>query len=180
MVDTAAPTKANRKGLAIAAMVLGIVALVFFIWGFLSIPLAILAIIFGAVSIRSSDRGKALAGLITGIVALILSLLVIFVAFAALPSLQGSQRDMVRRNDISVLNMQIINFQMNNRGQLPTAADLDITTTSAIDTIAEGGSPSDNTAAYVTGEDCEGVSDPNGYAISMLLEDGSPYCLDAN
>jgi type II secretory pathway pseudopilin PulG len=180
MVDTAAKTKANRKGLAIAAMVLGIVALVFFIWGFLSIPLAILAIIFGAVSIRSSDRGKALAGFITGIVALILSLLVIIVAFAALPSLQRSQRDTLRKNDISELNRQIINFQGNNRGQLPAAANLDTATVSAIDTITEGGIPTETSAAYVTGEDCEGASDPNGYAISMLLEDGSPYCLDAN
>ena len=65
----------NRKGLAIAAMVLGIVSIVFFCVWYISIPCAILAIIFGILSIKSTRRGMAIAGISTGAVGFVLMLL---------------------------------------------------------------------------------------------------------
>lgn len=56
----------DRKGLAIAAMVLGIVSLVLFCIWYISIPCAILAIIFGILSLKSTKRGMAIAGISTG------------------------------------------------------------------------------------------------------------------
>ena len=41
--------------------------------------------------------------------------------FIALPALQRSQRDTQRKNDMSRLVTQIINYQSNNRGALPEA-----------------------------------------------------------
>ena len=66
----------DRKGLAIASMVLGIIALVFFWLWCISIPCGILSIIFGILAIKSTGKGMAIAGLITGSIGLILSILI--------------------------------------------------------------------------------------------------------
>lgn len=73
--------KKERKGFCIAAMVLGIIALVlFFIW-YISIPCAILAIIFGILGIKTVHRGMAIAGLVTGIVGLVIWIFLIVITF---------------------------------------------------------------------------------------------------
>ena len=70
VIETKKETKKESKGLAIAAMVLGIIALVFFCAWPISIPCAILAIIFGAVQIKKAGRGMAIAGLVMGIISI--------------------------------------------------------------------------------------------------------------
>lgn len=74
-------TKKDRKGLAIAAMVLGIVSLVLFCIWYISLPCAILAIIFGIIAIKSSKRGMAIAGISTGAVGAILMILLYVIVF---------------------------------------------------------------------------------------------------
>lgn len=69
--------KKNRKGFCIASMVLGIIALVLFCIWYLSIPCAILAIIFGVLGIKSTGKGMAIAGLVTGSIGLIVSIAII-------------------------------------------------------------------------------------------------------
>lgn len=72
--------KKERKGFCIAAMVLGIIALVFFCIWYLSIPCAILAIIFGILGINTNHKGMAIAGLVTGIIGIVIwSILIILV-----------------------------------------------------------------------------------------------------
>ncbi len=75
------------KGLATAAMVLGIIGLLFSLLGclwFLGTPLNILAIIFGAVASAKAKRqeaggeGMAKAGLVCGIIGMIVIILWIF------------------------------------------------------------------------------------------------------
>jgi len=69
----------DRKGFAIASMILGIVSIVLFCLWFISIPCGILAIIFGVISIKSTGKGMAIAGIITGgIGLLILSIIITF------------------------------------------------------------------------------------------------------
>ncbi|MCR5666596.1 MAG: DUF4190 domain-containing protein [Eubacterium sp.] len=64
-------------------MVLGIISLVVFCLGF-NIILAILAIIFGAIALRKSDkRGMAIAGIVTGIISIVLFVLVCLVVGAS-------------------------------------------------------------------------------------------------
>jgi uncharacterized membrane protein len=55
--------------MAIAALVLGILGLACFFFPPLAIVCAVLAIIFGALGLKSARRGLALAGLIMGVVA---------------------------------------------------------------------------------------------------------------
>ncbi len=69
--------KKERKGFCIASMVLGIVALVFFCIWYVSIPCAILAIIFGILGIKTATRGMAIAGLVTGSIGLAISIILI-------------------------------------------------------------------------------------------------------
>ena len=74
------PTK-ERKGFCIAAMVLGIIALVFFCVWYISIPCAILAIVFGVLGIKTIHKGMAIAGLVTGIIGLVIWAILIVLIF---------------------------------------------------------------------------------------------------
>ena len=70
-------SKKDRKGFCVASMVLGIIALVFFCVWYLSIPCAILAIIFGVLGVKSTGKGMAIAGLVTGSIGLVVSIFII-------------------------------------------------------------------------------------------------------
>lgn len=65
----------QNDGRATAALVLGIVAIVFFFTAIGGILFGIIAIILGALSIKGSSSGRAKAGIVCGIVGLILSIL---------------------------------------------------------------------------------------------------------
>ena len=67
----------ESKGLSIASMVLGIVSIVLFCVSYLSIPCAILALIFGFVGRKKGGKGMATAGIVLGIIALGLDILAI-------------------------------------------------------------------------------------------------------
>lgn len=67
----------ESKGLSIASMVLGIVSLALFCVYYLSIPCAILALIFGFIGRKRGAKGMAITGIVLGIVALGLDLLII-------------------------------------------------------------------------------------------------------
>lgn len=77
----------ESKGLSIAAMVLGIISLVLFCIWYISIPCAILAIIFGIVGKKKGGRGMATAGLVLGIIALSILALIYILAIAGLATL---------------------------------------------------------------------------------------------
>lgn len=67
----------ESKGLSIAAMVLGIVSLVMLCLWYISIPCAILAIIFALVGRKKGGKGMATAGLVLGIIALVLDVVIV-------------------------------------------------------------------------------------------------------
>lgn len=73
----------NQKtpGLSIAAMVLGIVSLVTWCAWFISIPCAILALIFGILGVKKPGKGMAIAGTITGGIALAIWVIMFIGAF---------------------------------------------------------------------------------------------------
>ena len=103
--ETNEPEK-DRKGFAIASMVLGIIALVLFCIVYISIPCAILALIFGILSVKSSKRGMAIAGITTGAIGFILTVLLyvfIFVVvgvgtYTGLDSLQDALEEYEHNN----------------------------------------------------------------------------------
>jgi hypothetical protein len=80
-VQSQPPTK--KTGFATAALVLGIIGLVFAfipIFGiFIAIPLGVLAVIFAVIGLVKKNKGLSIAGLITGALAILLSI-VMFVA----------------------------------------------------------------------------------------------------
>ncbi len=73
--------KQEKKGFCIASLVLGIVTLIFFCLWYISIPCGILAIIFGILGIKSTSKGMAIAGLITGSIGLLISTLIVIFLF---------------------------------------------------------------------------------------------------
>lgn len=166
----------ESQGLAIASLVLGILAIITCLVWYIGIVLGVLAIIFGAVSVKKRGRKKAIAGIVTGSIGVILSLLIVWVVSAALPSLQKSQRDTARKNDVSALVTDVLSFQTENQGQLPSANDLTTSNFAQVTSITSEGEPTTDKAVFRTGTNCDGVSSARNYSITILLENGSPYC----
>lgn len=164
------------QGLSIASLVLGILAIITCLVWYISIVLGVLAVIFGVVSVKKRGRKKAIAGIVTGSIGIILSLLIIWVVQAALPSLQQSQRDTARKNDVTVLATDVTSFQTENRGQLPNASDLATSSLAQVASVAGDGEPTTERAVFEAGTNCDGTSSTRAYAITILLENGSPYC----
>ena len=77
-VEVVKEPEKDKRGFSIAALVLGIIAIVLCCIWYISIPCGILAIIFGIVGIKSSKKGMSIAGLVTGAIGLIISVLIFF------------------------------------------------------------------------------------------------------
>lgn len=71
--------QAEKKGLSIASMVLGIVGLVCCCFWYIAIPCSILAIIFGILGKKKGGKGMAIAGLVLGIIAIALFIILILI-----------------------------------------------------------------------------------------------------
>lgn len=69
----------KKKNFSIAALVLGIVALVLSCIWHISIPCAILAIIFGVLGIKSSKKGMSIAGITTGAIGMFICIAILIV-----------------------------------------------------------------------------------------------------
>ena len=176
-MDNQPTTQPKQSGLATAARVLGVISIATFVLWLLSIPLGILAIIFGAVSLKSGGKGKV--GLILGIIGVVLSILSFVLIFTAIPNLQKAQRDSLRKYDVSQISTDITSYQSQNKGTLPDPASIPITNLSYVTSISGSGSPTETTAIYTVGVDCNGQkTSARSYAISILLENKSTYCQD--
>lgn len=72
----------EKKGFSITSMVLGIVSIVFCCVTYISVPCAILAIIFGVIGKKRGAKGMATAGFVLGIVTLSLGVLFMLSIFS--------------------------------------------------------------------------------------------------
>ena len=88
------PQQKSNDGMAIAAMVLGIIGFLISCCWFLSVPMAILAVVLGAVSLKKAKSGMAIAGIILGAVTLVAVLVVYVFAGLAAPQIL----DEIRKN----------------------------------------------------------------------------------
>lgn len=79
--STQQPVKDEKNGLCIASMVLGIISIVCILVWFISVPCAILAIIFGCIGHKSSKKGMAIAGIVTGSISAVLMILLVTFLF---------------------------------------------------------------------------------------------------
>ncbi len=64
------PAVPDRKGMAVASLVLGILSVELFCLWYLSLPCAVVGLILGILSLKSSGRGMAIAGLVLSIIAI--------------------------------------------------------------------------------------------------------------
>lgn len=177
MAEVSNTAHAERKGYSVASLVLGILAIITSVVWFLGIILGVLAIVFGAVSLGTRGRKKAIAGIITGGTGIVLSLLVVLLIQAAIPALQRNQRDTARRNDVTVLSSDVGAYRTEHQGALPSATDLTASSLAQVTAITAEGTPTTTVAAYRVGADCEGTASDGAYSIIVVLENGSHYCL---
>ena len=77
------PAVPDRKGMAVASLVLGILSVELFCLWYLSLPCAVVGLILGILSLKSSGRGMAIAGLVLSIIALAIA--VVTIILFALP-----------------------------------------------------------------------------------------------
>ncbi len=65
----------DKKGMAIASMVLGIIAVVFFCMWYIAIPAAIVGLVLGILSNKAAKSGMATAGIVLSIIALAVAII---------------------------------------------------------------------------------------------------------
>ncbi len=75
-------------GMSVASMVLGIISVVIFCIWFISVPLAIMAIIFGSVGMNKGGKGMAIAGIVCGIAAIAILAIFVIIGLAVGPTWQ--------------------------------------------------------------------------------------------
>ena len=132
--------------------------------------------------------------------------LIFLMVFLALPSLQRSQRDTQRKNDLSRVQSAINSYQSNNRGQIPTVEqannalkngylkanndqfkdpngkEYEFTATDPQGNY-NSNTENSNKVQYAIGSVCNGESLTAGQgnrkvALRMQLEGGGTYCLN--
>ena len=83
MIENKETQAVNNKvsGFNIASLVLGIVSIVLWCTGYVSIICAILALIFGIIGIKKQGKGMAIGGIVTGAIAFALWILLFTGAF---------------------------------------------------------------------------------------------------
>ena len=69
----------DKKGFSIAALVLGIMAILLSCLCFISVPCGIVAIILGVLGIKSSKRGMSITGITTGGIGIVISIILLIV-----------------------------------------------------------------------------------------------------
>ena len=79
-----------KKNLATASMVLGIVALVFCWFWYLSIPCGIIGLVLGIVAQKAGKIGMATAGIITSIIAIVIAVVIIIIAVIFVSSVMNN------------------------------------------------------------------------------------------
>jgi len=82
----------DRKGLAIASLVLGILSFCGSLFWYCSIPLAIGAVILGILSLKSSGRIMAIIGIILAVIGVIMGIVFAIIGLNSGPILQQLQQ----------------------------------------------------------------------------------------
>lgn len=85
------PQPEQSKGMAITALILGILTVVFSLIPIIAVPLGVVAVILGVMSLRKNiGKGMSIAGITTGAVGVLISLAVFIFTFMALQALNDA------------------------------------------------------------------------------------------
>lgn len=103
----------KKNGMAVAAMVLGIVSLALFWTGSIAVICGILAIIFGVVALNkikadadlAHTKGKAKGGLIMGIIGAVLGVVIIVLAMMAVSRFTDELQELDLENNAEYQQM---------------------------------------------------------------------------
>jgi hypothetical protein len=82
--DITAPQTKDRKGFAIAALILGILSIPCGCLAYVAFLPGLLAVIFGILGLKSSRKGMAIAGIICGVVGIVFGAVMLTVALDVL------------------------------------------------------------------------------------------------
>ncbi len=147
-------------------MLLGLAAI-------LSIPLGIVAIVTGIIALRRHiGKGMAIAGIIMGSIGIAIGLLSFLLVFMAVPALQRNQSDTQAQNDVSAAASEIVTFQSNNKGSLPSEQEFSSETFKS-----RYLSGNETQMEYIIGTDCSGKTGERLYSVSTTLKNGKSYCV---
>lgn len=72
-------------------------------------------------AVKTNQKGFSI---IEVVLVLAIAGLIFLMVFVALPALQRSQRDQARRSDVGIVGSAVSSYASNNRGTLPTLAQL--------------------------------------------------------
>lgn len=170
---------------ATASLVLGILSIP--VVGF-GLVLGILAIIFGVISLQKNQARKmAIAGIITGSIGVLLPLLFLITIFLAIPTLSRNNRDTTRKSDIMNITSDIVDYQSENQGKMPSKYDLSKTNLVIVTDIQQAAydgygydgdpQPTQETAVYVIGENCDGQKADRNFSVTIRLENNTVSCV---
>ena len=85
----------DKKGLAIASLVLGILSLCGSLLWFCGVPISIVVIVLGFLAMKSTGRGLAIGGLILSAVGLLLAIVLAILGVVATPAIQQLQNQII-------------------------------------------------------------------------------------
>lgn len=179
------PSQGN--GMGVAALVLGVFAILLFLVPFFGVILGILAIVFGVVALRSGrSRGMAIAGIATGATGILLGLLGLILMLTSYRSVQEHARDAASKVDVSTLAADINEYVAKN-GKLPD--DVGVMDGSFMEgmhgdgqwrhmQVMMDGAPMHGRILYRPHENCDGSTarSPLGFSVATRLEDGTVFC----
>src|SRR5690554_2838905 len=89
-VSNQGPAVPDGKGMAAASLVLGLLSDVLFCLWYLSLPCAVVGLILGIMSLKSSGRGMAIAGLVLSIIAIAIFVVMLILAAIGLSILNDA------------------------------------------------------------------------------------------
>lgn len=181
--------QSNSQGLAIASLTLGILSIPLDAIG-IGIILGVLAVIFGAISVRQGNgRKKSIAGIITGSIGILLLpvlFILIHLTSSSLGILQSNSADTARKTDTTNIASEVVEYKASNEGRMPSKYDLPkakLVKVSDIKQAAYDGygydgnpKPTLSAAVYTIGENCGGEKGKRNFSITILLENSTVYC----
>jgi hypothetical protein len=172
--QTKQPTNQDR---AIASLVTGIIAMFSFLFWFFGILFGALAVGFGIAAIRGKqDKGRAIAGIVTGASGIVMSIAVAVLLAVVVPKDTTSQADQNRTDDANNIALQISNVVSSKNNVTVTTKNLSTGGFKVIRSIHSSGQPTKTTALVESGENCDGIKNPQDYAVKVLMDDNSEYC----
>lgn len=184
-------TSQPSMGLAVAAMILGILAFLSgFIW-WIAAPFAITSLVLAIISLakKMGGKGMAITGIVLSAIALLFTTMITFIFVAATPSLETSVRDSQRKVDAATVSSAIQAYMTANRGEMPAPSNTTMENINGVGgtnllnptndlpyNVVEGQSPDPGTFGYAPGIDCDGVSKDRVYSVTIMTEKGDIYC----